>query len=1042
VPFAEAHATSLTAARLAALGDRVDADLAIGRHVELVAELESLVAEHPYQERFWAQLMLALYRSGSQSDALRCCSRLRRMLAEEMGIVPSPVVAALEQAILRQDPDLDRSTADPGPGPAASVERGAAGDADPSDLSWFAHDATATFVGRRRELRIARRARAVVAGGEQLLLLVTGEPGIGKTRLTAEVARQADADGDLVLHGRWDEEVLCPYQAFREALGRYVQRAPEVLVRADTGPDVEVLGKIVPELLDRLAVVEKAARVEPEGERYRVFEAVHRWLGRVAGRRRLVLVLDDLHWADPPSLRLLEYVLRATPPVPALIVATYRQTDAGVTEWLAQSLVGMRRTAEVERIPLAGLSAAEAQELLEAAVGRTLSEQESHGAVNLRDHTGGNPFFLQEVVRDLDEAGDALEAWAAAAPDALPVPERLRDVVHWRLRELSPACMKLLGTASAMGEEFDTAIVGAALGCDDDELLRLVDEARLAGVIFQSYDRPDGHRFAHAVVRQALYDDLGAARRVRLHRRLGTTLQGRYGPEAPHHAAELARHFYLGADAGGVEEALGFLRLAADAAVRHVAYEAAVEHLTRALELVARHLPSQDLLRCEFLLDMAKACVKAGRLADANDRFLDAFALARVGNRTDLLAEAALGFGGVLPAGAEPDAQARALLETALDQLGPHDSKARALALGRLAQWGHYDLPLDERRRLADDAVDVARRLGSPTTLAAVLAYRYWALSGPDDIDRQVAAAGEIRRLGELVGDREIVLHGLKCELHSRFELGDFAGSQRVAEALGQVAREIQQPEYLRLVCMWDSLVAGIEGRFEDAESRAEEVFAIFDRAGHSQAVAIQFGLALPWRWLQGRMKELRILLELGRTGRASLGETAMMAWVASEIDEPDTARALLRSLRPDEVTDGERNFPWWFVMAGLTQTSYNLADTRWAPILYDMVLPFADHNCRAGQATFLGAARLHLGMLAGLLGRHDEAVGHLEEAVARHLSMRARPFTALTQSVLADALAARGRPEDVPRARELRADAEATSAALGVPRAVARVAP
>ncbi len=287
----------------------------------------------------------------------------------------------------------------------------------------------------------------------------------------------------------------------------------------------------------------------------------------------------------------------------------------------------------------------------------------------------------------------------------------------------------------------------------------------------------------------------------------------------------------------------------------------------------------------------------------------------------------------------------------------------------------------------------MARRLGRRGTLAAVLGYRYWALDGPDDPDGQLAVALETRRLGEEIGDREVTLHGLKCELHSRFEVGDFAAAKETARVLGALAQRVRQPEYLRLQCMWDSLVAGIEGRYADAEQSAADAVAILERTEHPHLNALYVGLSLPWRWLQGRMEELRILLEIGQTGRASAGERALVAWVASEIGEPDQARLSLDSLSPDAVAAEDRHFHWWLLVVGLVQTSLNLADRRWAGALYDMIEPYAEHNCRAGQATFLGAASLHLGALALLLGRDDEAALHLERAVVRHRDMGALPL-------------------------------------------------
>ena len=797
------------------------------------------------------------------------------------------------------------------------------------------------------------------------------------------------------------------------------------------------MARIVPEVVEADAGrPDHGADVvgEGDGDRYRAFDAVRRWIDTIAARRRLVLVLDDMHWADRPSLLLLEYLLRATAaPAQVLVVVTYRPTEAHARSWFSEFLAGVRRNADVENIALSGLSPAETRELVEAALGRTLSADEAAGTVTLQRHTGGNPFFLREVVRDLARPAGPSRRGPRPTPTRCICPTGLRDVVHWRLRQLSGVCMGVLSAASAMGEEFDIATVRRAVDGDEETLLTALDEARQAGVVVESARPPATHRFTHAVVRQALYEDLGSARRARLHLRLATTLEARYGDDAVHHAGELARHFYLGAAAGGVDDALRYLRLAADDALQHVAYEAAVDHLTRALDIVTIHRPGDAVERCRLLLAIGAADVKAGRSAEADHRFLDAFAVADRCRWPDLLAEAALGYGGVLPAGSDPDPGARALLESALAALPDEDGRAQALVLGRLAQLGHFERPRAERVRLAGDAVAMARRLGQRSTLAAVLGYRYWALDGPDDSAGQIGVALEIRALGEEIGDREIVLHGLKCELHSRLEVGDFDASVRVATALGSLAAEVQQPEYLRLQCMWDSLVAGIEGRYADAEERAAEAIAILERTEHPQLYALYVGLSLPWRWLQGRMEELRPVLQLGVTGRTSPAETALVAWVASELGEVEQARALLDAMAPDDIADDDRNFHWWLLMVGLVRTSLNLVDRRWAAALYDIIEPYAEHNCRTGQATFLGAAAMHLGTLALVVGRDADAVRHLDAALARHRAMAARPLACVTARMLDAALRRRSGPGDVVRAEDLGRHASAEAAALGI---------
>jgi tetratricopeptide (TPR) repeat protein len=761
-----------------------------------------------------------------------------------------------------------------------------------------------------------------------------------------------------------------------------------------------------------------------------VFHAFDSWLGTMGSQQRVLLVLDDLHWADPPSLRLLEYLLRSSHNRPLLIIATCRHSDSDSSGWLSESLAGLRRAVAVEHLSLQGLSEGEAAELLSSVLGRPLSEGERLGAGNLHRHTQGNPFFLQAVGRDLLAEAGSLQAWGDLGEERLPLPQHLRDVVRWRLRQLSRPCMDVLAAGSVMGLTFSSLPVGDAVGCTDDALMGALDEARRAGVVADGPSGSDQVRFSHAVVRRTLYEDLGELRRTRLHHRIAQALDARRG-SSPVLAEELAHHYFLGAGAGGLDEALTYARLAAADASARFAYEPAVVQLERALELVATRRPGESVERCRLLLDCAAVTLKAGDRTRADERYLEAFETARATGRADLAADAALGFGGVLPAGALPDDRARSLLETSLADLGA-DDRRRSLVLGRLSQWGHFDRPIAERQALSDEAVALAHQAEDPTTLAEVLGYRFWALTGPDDCDRRLRSAAEMRSLGERLGDPETVLQSFKCELHVRFELADYEGSVRAAEVVRDLASVVRQPEYLRLVSMWDSLVAGMEGRYADAEASATEAVQIFRRTDHPQIDSIYVGLSVPWRWLQGSLVDLWPLLGDAAETWERTYEHAFLAWLASASGEHEKARRLLAAVTR-RVTCDDHNFQWWFLAVGMAQAAINLEDRDAARQAYALIEPYATHNARVGGATFLGAATLHLGWLALFLGRHEDAVAQLEEALGRHRAMGARPFEAVNERLLAAALRARGRAEDATRADRLEATGDLAAAELGL---------
>jgi DNA-binding SARP family transcriptional activator len=1017
LPWALPEVGRLEEQRLGAVEGLLTAHLRLGESQRVVSEGEMAVRENPLREQRWSLLITALYRTGRQADALRAYQRLRAHLAEELGIEPSPGLQKLEHAVLSQDPSLEwqggphvpgePSTSLPLPGP--TVPGGSDRDVTPasgeeSDLTWLPPSQLPPFVGRERAMETAMAARSRVhEERRQALVVITGEPGIGKTRLAAEIASSCAAHGDLVLYGRCDEEPLSPFQGFRQAFSRVVRYPGGQQALGDIGPLVGSLRQVVPDLAGSAPVTEHRTPAGAEAELFQSFEAVVSFVQAMADRRPLVLVLEDLQWADTPALSLLEHLLRAPMAAPVLIIGTYRNTQFDQKSWIAESLVGLRRTADVERVDLVGLSPTKSLTLFESAVGSAVGPGGAD-QLSLRAYTGGNPFFLQELASEMAAGTSSLEL--SLAPNmyrSSSVPERLRELVHWRLVKLSEPCKRVLSIASLMGLHFQVDILMASCDYDEAVVLAVLDEAQSAGVIVEVTEEADHYRFVHDLVRQTLDAELGSARRIRSHYRIAQVLEERFGTDTAR-LSEIALHYFHGIAAGSVERAVVYSRLAGEAALRNVSYDAAVQHLGRALAVSSVHTPDNSDGRCDLLLLLAEAQVKSGQLVEADETYAEAFERGVMLDRVDVMASAALGYGGILPAGVEPNARGQGFLRTVLTRLDPTAYRPRALALGRLAHWGHFSQPRPERRRLGDQAVEFAGMSGDPGTLATVLEYRYWSLCGPDEVDHQVASARRIQRIGRELDDPEVILRGLKCELHATFEGGDFSAADGLARRMADLAEQVKQPEYVRLGFMWDSLVAGIEGRFTDAERSATDAFTIFRQSGHSQVGAIGVGLSLTWLWLQGRMGELAPMLEAGQTGRSSTGEQALKAWVASEVGLLDTARSILAGLTPEMVAAEDRNFHWWFMMAGLSHASCNLGDERWAEALYEMIAPFAAHNCRVGQATFLGCAPYYLGSLALVAGRPKQAVDHLDQALVRHRAMHAAPFVELTKQALARA--------------------------------------
>ncbi|MDP9341647.1 MAG: AAA family ATPase [Actinomycetota bacterium] len=906
----------------------------------------------------------------------------------------------------------------PGGAPAEALDED-----DGSNLAWLETAGRAQFVGRVEELASLEEARERAAGGHRVMALVAGEPGIGKTALAAALARRAHAAGGLVLYGRWEEEALAPFQAFREALGEYARACPRSILRADLREHGGEVSRLFPEVAERIGAVEEPLATSGEAERFRLFEALDGWLQSMASRSPVLLVLDDLHWADRASLLLLQHLMRALRPTSLLVVATYRDTDLAGSE-LARALPGLTRDTDCFRLTMHGLGDEDVRELVGLVTGWDLDREREWLARELRQETAGNPFFLREMLRHLRDVGVAGE---------LRVPETLRDLVRWRVERLSPECGDVLAVASVIGQDFDDGVLGPASGAGEDRLVDLLEEAGRAGLVAEVPDEAGRWTFSHAVVRRSLLDGLSQTRRTRVHRRIAEALEARGGRLTT--AAELAHHFVASAGTGVAEKAVRYSQLAGEQARSEVAYESAVEHYRRALDVLDRFGPDDDTLRCELLLALGAAHDLAGELMARDERFTEAAGVARALDRPDLFAGAALGYGGAwLPASLRPDPRAIALLEEALERLGLEDGSLRAWAMGRLSHWLHYQRPHETRRALADEAEAMARRVGDPRTLATVLFHRCWALDGPEDGEDEVAASAEVLRLADELDDPEVMMQGIRIRLGAQFELGDWEDARETSRVFARVAAELRHPEYLRLAGAWDVTVATIEGRYGDSERVAGELHARLQQIGHPQAEIQYIGQTLSWRWLQGRGPDfLPIWQAMSAQEPGTLTWRALTAWAYAEAEDWDRTRQVLDAVSPEVAAAMDHNFLWWGTIVPFTHATALIGDREWAEVLYELARPYARSNCTIGLSSFNGAVAHYLGVLANVLGRWDEALAHLELALDRHVAMSAPAYVALTRQAMGDALVGRDEPGDRERAAELHTAALRTAEDLGL---------
>jgi DNA-binding SARP family transcriptional activator len=594
--FVQTERTRLEDLRLTALEGRLSADLALGRHARIVAELEQLSVEHPFRERLQGLHMAALYRCGRQAEALQSYAEFRRQLEEELGLDPGPALQDLQRDILSQAPHLDWTAAPfvagrPLPSAPETPDAAAAatGAVPPA--------AAGGLVGRAAQLGVIDRALAGTSSGRGRIVLVAGEPGIGKTRLAEEAARRARASGVAVAWGRSDQDAGAPpFWPWTQVLRSLLGDGAAGSTGAGLDTHAAELAPILPELASG-GPRAPAPVVDPEAARFRLCQAATTALLELASGRRLLVVLDDLQWADVASLRLLSHLATTLAVAPVVVLVTYRDRTLEGGAPLADTLAELARTAPVDRLELAGLDAADVAHVM-AAHGGTDPDDELARLVS--DRTGGNPFFVIEVLHLLSANGwPGGTSAEAASLVAQQVPAGVRDVLRRRVSRLPDQTRTVLLVAAVVGQEFDLDVVRAVTGLDDDDTLAAVELTVSAGLVLEDPATVGRFRFAHALIREAIYGEISRARRARLHARVGQALLERRGDDADH-VLQTAHHWWLAAPVVGADRALPHVLAAAELCLDTFAHEEAERQLRRSLDLLAATPPSSGRSAAEL----------------------------------------------------------------------------------------------------------------------------------------------------------------------------------------------------------------------------------------------------------------------------------------------------------------------------------------------------------------------------------------------------------------------------------------------------------
>jgi tetratricopeptide (TPR) repeat protein len=885
--------------------------------------------------------------------------------------------------------------------------------------------AVTPFVGRSEQLGRLRARWLDAAAGRRCFVLLAGEPGVGKTRLAAQFASEVHCSSGTVLYGRCDEEPLLAYQPFVEALGRFLRYG-----EWDADPDLDVdlnhLRRLMPEAGPDADAASDVLTRSPGSGRYLLFEAVGRLLGRATRRRPVLLVLDDLHWADKPTLLLLRHMLRLTDPARLMVLGIFRDVEVDHDDPLAEFVADMRRESRFDRVALAGFDERETDALVAAHLKAPASDAFVRA---LCSQTDGNPFFMEESLRSLVES-HSMEFGDEATEEALAsmgVPDGVADVILRRLGRVAPVTRDALTAAALIGREFDINIVRDLLGMPAEPVISAMEEAMVAGLVIEVPDAVDRFSFRHALVRDAIYDRLSASRRCRSHLRVGRALEAAAsasdsGPE------ELAHHFFLARQVGGAAEAVRYAIAAGEKAARALAYEEAAAHYRRAREAFADDPDADEARRCDVLLALGRVQWQAGD-AEARETYFEAAASARERGAAEQLAGAALGLGERYWEAGAVDEQYQELLTEALDTLSRDDSRLRARLMARMAENLHFTTERELGARLSVDAVAMARRLGDTDTLVTALMGRHVALLHVEHLDERLALIDEVLRLAK--GHRALTAEAHHWRLFDLCELGDVTEAHRDHAELSRLSRELRQPLLEHLALGWRGAFAHLSGDIVEAERLALECYSFAARAQVRHGSSSLASMLFTVRRQQGRIGELLPSMRSLADGVSANGAwRAALALAEVETGHVDAGRARYELLAGRDFAGIPRDWYWTLTAALMTETCVTLGDVDRAPRLYALLEPFAERCVQIIFTTCWGSIHRYLGLLATVMGRFEEAEHHFQAAVAGNTRMGAVLMTAETECAYGAMLLRRDHDGDREHAAALGARAHATAAA------------
>ncbi len=889
------------------------------------------------------------------------------------------------------------------------------------------------YVGREAERARLAELWEQAGQGALRLALISGEAGVGKTRLAAHLALQAREQGATVLYGRCDEDLGVPYQPWTQALAHLVREAPRPMLDGHVEQHGGDLARLVPALRDRVADLPVPRHSDPETERYLLFAAAAGLLEAAGADEPLLLILDDLQWADQPTLSLLRHVM-ACSSMRVMVLGVYRESDLSRDHPLTALLADLHREHGGDRIKLTGLESADVLALIEALAGHELDQSGRELALQITRETAGNPFFAGELIRHLSESGTIVHEQGkrlqvVGEVAELGLPQSVREVTGRRVERLGPDARTALSVAAVIGREFDLELLSAAVDLPQQRLLDLLDEAVAASLLQESAERAGRFTFTHALVEHTLYADLGRTRRALLHREIAQALEQQCGEDPGERLGELAHHWGAAVVSGDADKAIHYARLAGERALEQLAPDEAVRWYRRALELHEHGPDGGSRERCELLIGLGEAQRQIGD-PEFRRTLLDAAELAQELGDTDRLWRAVLansrGWTTANRFGALDSERVQAL-ETAARALAEDDPR-RGQALALLACELRRGGQPERCRELAVEAVRIARAAGDPAVLARTLANASSATWGADTLAERQQVTEELLELVQGLEDPRLLFWASLRQMIVGMQAGDRSQVESSIAAIRTMAASVPEPSIRWTRLKLESGWALVQGDLEASERWAFEARELAVSSGEPDAVSSFGGALSRVRFFEGRLGEL-----VEPTLQYAQRPDSLASWSAA------AALSLLEAGRPEEARElalaadfkGSRwDETWLLAMLIWARVCWRLGIADRAAELLELLAPSSGQFV-AGGTLISGASDAALGALAGMLERHADADRYFAAAAQLEEHLGAPLFLARTRLDWAAALLARGGAEALDRAQALIGQAEHTGVSL-----------